>query len=241
MLALSASGALKRLPSNFRTAPRRVPPDPLAWAESRRQRFVHGRIYRVQRFQPFERDGGNTVVYVNQHPLVDLGHGSGSTGWKTMTTLGSDLAAFKGHPSLAAGRIPSPQIEFFAAFVGRSAAVLARSAFSPGPPSSRPMHGVRSSCIVMSTTWDHCDRENHGRNGTDGHQAAMIDSPIVGFLCKSQQEPEIQNDQNAVGSDQVVSDRTRSMGARVHRNKKTVCTGPAMFAVCQYSSRDAET
>jgi hypothetical protein len=159
MLALSASGALKRLPSNFRTAPRRVPPDPLAWAESRRQRFVHGRIYRVQRFQPFERDGGNTVVYVNQHPLVDLGHGSGSTGWKTMTTLGSDLAAFKGHPSLAAGRIPSPQIEFFAAFVGRSAAVLARSAFSPGPPSSRPMHGVRSSCIVMSTTWDHCDRE----------------------------------------------------------------------------------
>jgi hypothetical protein len=82
---------------------------------------------------------------------------------------------------------------------------------------------------------------NHGRNGTGGHQAAMIDSPIVGFLCKSQQEPEIQNDQNVVGSDQVVSDRTRSMRARVHRNKKTICTGPAMFAVCQYSSRDAET
>src|SRR4051812_24939874 len=97
MPALLASGALKRLPSNFRTAPRRVSPDPLARAEYRRQRFVHGRIHRVQRFRPVERDGGNTVVYVNQHPLVDLGHGSGSTGWKTMTTLGSDVAAFKGH------------------------------------------------------------------------------------------------------------------------------------------------
>jgi hypothetical protein len=136
MPALSASGALKRLPSNFRTAPRRVPPDPPARAESRRQRFVHGRIHRVQRFRPVERDGGNTVVYVNQHPLVDLGHGSGSTGWKTMTTLGSDLAAFKGHRSLAAGRMPSPQIELSRRlWVGRQP-------HSPGQHSLRGHHQV---------------------------------------------------------------------------------------------------
>src|SRR4051794_21778273 len=123
-----------------------------------------------------------------------------------MTTLGSDLAVFKGHRISCCGPNAKSSNRAFASFVGRSAAALARSAFSPGPPSSRPMHAVRSSCVVMSTTWGSLRSGNHGRNGTDGHQAAMIDSPIVGLLCKSQQEPEIQNDQNAVGSDQVVSD-----------------------------------
>src|SRR4051812_12003785 len=47
----------------------------------------------------------------------------------------------------------------------------------------------------------------------------MSGSPIIGLLCKSQQEPEIQNNQNAVGSAQVVPEGTRSMGARVHRKK----------------------
>ena len=48
----------------------------------------------------------------------------------------------------------------------------------------------------------------------------MSGSPIVGLLCKAQQEPEIQNDQNAVEFAQVVPDRTRCMGARVHRNRR---------------------
>jgi hypothetical protein len=49
--------------------------------------------------------------------------------------------------------------------------------------------------------------------GTGGHHAAMIGNPIVGLLCKSQQEPEIHNDQNAVGLAHVVPDRTRSMNS----------------------------